>query len=718
LIERISSYLILFIFLFSCSKDSGGSSAIEATPPVVKYTISSSAQTGGSVSSTGGSFIVGQVITITATAEKDYQFTGWTGVDSSENPLTITVNSNQTIQANFKKKKYPLIINIKGNGTVTEELVSTTRSTEYEAQSVVRLTPNEREGESIFLKWTGDITGTDNPIEVTIDEPKTVTATFEFAVYNGVVGKWVIKKEKEGGSEKILLADTEINYIIFNEDFTFEIGFNTGIVSGTFNIISNTSVVLEGYGSVDNIIADQNNQISFEIEVSSQEIGKVKQEVKAAEKDLTYDPATKTSNISLDPSSSTSSTNASSTTASESSNSSSPTLAFPKFQSNVFNFCNNQPIPSDAIRWNIYYEVSTINSLENQNDITNIEVNSLPNGINFTIENAPDSLNGSAQIAIKIGGTPNDDNLSEYNVEISAINGYTGIKESSIFKVKINSCTSSETGSVPQTTSTTTNTTTSENTSTDSNTSSNSGSISVTNVSGPDNQSAFVGSPISAVSYEIIGVTSVIGVDNIPPGVLFTNTSGTIWELSGTPTSDAVGTYSYVVYASNGSVTQTLNGSITVSTSPVTAPTNTPTPTSTTSTTTTSESSTANTLETTTTTSTNTTVSNSPSTYTLNVSANGNQDYVFSGSDFTGDISGNDPTINIKTGDTINFVVDAAGHPFYLKTVAGVGTQNVVDGIQNNGTVNGTISFTPDEGVYYYQCSLHGGMFGSIIVTD
>ena len=202
MIERISSYLILFIFLFSCSKDSGGSSAIEATPPVVKYTISSSAQTGGSVSSTGGSFIVGQVITITATAEKDYQFTGWTGVDSSENPLTITVNSNQTIQANFKKKKYPLTINIKGNGTVTEELVSTSRSTEYEAQSVVRLTPNEREGESIFLKWTGDITGTDNPIEVTIDEPKTVTATFEFAVYNGVVGKWVIKKKKKVDQKK------------------------------------------------------------------------------------------------------------------------------------------------------------------------------------------------------------------------------------------------------------------------------------------------------------------------------------------------------------------------------------------------------------------------------------------------------------------------------------------------------------------------------------
>ena len=734
MIKKISSYLILFIILLSCSKDSGGSSAIEATPPVVKYTISSSAQTGGSVSSTGGSFIVGQVITITATAEKDYQFTGWTGIDSSENPLTITVNSNQTIQANFKKKKYPLTINIKGNGTVTEELVSTSRSTEYEAQSVVRLTPNEREGESIFLKWTGDITGTDNPIEVTIDEPKTVTATFEFAVYNGVVGKWVIKKEKGGGSEKILLADAEIDYIIFNSDFTYEVGLvdadsnDAIVVKGTFVIISNEKI--EFYqvtvqaeaviaGAVNDIKLDViNNTISFELDFAPKTgdfVGSIKKTVDNANKDLNYDPVTKSTITQTATSVTSSSTTNTNTTQSFTST---PTLIFPNFESNVFNFCNNQPIPSDAVTWSIYYDPSTTSSLTNQNPITNIEVSSLPNGINYAVENQPNTVNGSAEIGIKIGGTPNDDSLSEYNVEISAINGYTGLKESYLFKVKIDSCTSNESGSVPQTTSTTTNTTTSQNTSTDSNVSSNSGSISVTNVSGPDNQSAFVGTAISAVSYEIIGITTAIGVDNIPPGVLFTNTSGTIWELSGTPTSDAVGTYSYVVYASNGTVTQTLNGSITVSTSPVTAPTNTPTPTSTTSTTTTSENSTANTVETTTTTTTNTTVSNSPSTYTLNVSANGNQDYVFSGSDFTGDISGNDPTINIKTGDTINFIIDAAGHPFYLKTVAGVGTQNLVDGIQNNGTVNGTISFTPNEGVYYYQCSLHGGMFGSIIVTD
>ena len=120
-------------------------------------------------------------------------------------------------------------------------------------------------------------------------------------------------------------------------------------------------------------------------------------------------------------------------------------MTFPKFQSNVFNFCNNQPIPQDAVSWFIFYDPSSITSLTNQNAITNLEVSNLPNGINFTIDNQPNDLNGSAQIAIKIGGTPIDNSFGSYQVQISAVNGYTGLKESASFNVKINSCTTTST---------------------------------------------------------------------------------------------------------------------------------------------------------------------------------------------------------------------------------------------------------------------------------
>jgi len=369
----------------------------------------------------------------------------------------------------------------------------------------------------------------------------------------------------------------------------------------------------------------------------------------------------------------------------------------------VFNFCNNQPIPQDAVSWFIFYDPSSISSLTNQNAITNIEVSNLPNGINYNIENQPNDLNGNAQIAIKIGGTPVDNSFGSYQIQISAVNGYTGLKESASFNVKIDSCTTT-------TTTTTPTTSTSQNEGSSNNTSGTSDSISVTKVSGPDNQSAFIGTPIEIVSYEIIGQTTAVGVDNIPPGVLFTNTSGTIWELSGTPTSDAGGTYSFSVYASNGTVTQTVNGSITVSAPPVTTPTTTATPTSTTSTSTNTSSTSTSTADSGTSTGTTDVAA---TTFNINVTAANSQDYTFSG-----DVAGNDPTINIKVGDTIVFNVNAPGHPFYLKTQAGVGTGDLVGGVTNNGTTNGSITFTPDEGVYYYQCSLHGGMFGSIIVTN
>ncbi len=80
-------------------------------------------------------------------------------------------------------------------------------------------------------------------------------------------------------------------------------------------------------------------------------------------------------------------------------------------------------------------------------------------------------------------------------------------------------------------------------------------------------------------------------------------------------------------------------------------------------------------------------------------------------------MSGNDPNLTFKVGDAINFNVSAAGHPFYLKTVAGTGTGDTISGLDNNGTTNNTISWTPTAtGTYYYQCSLHGGMVGTIMV--
>ena len=217
-IRKLLLILSLIVFI-ACSKDSSSSIEITQAPPVIQYTLSVSAQSGGTVNNEGGSYVQGSTFSVTATPDSDYEFTGWTGIESSENPLSISVNSNLTLQANFKKKTYPLTVNIAGNGSVKEEIVSTSKSTDYEVGTTIRLTPIPIADETIFLKWAGDLTGDDSPVEITVDQPKTVTATFEFAVYNGVVGKWKVKKDKAGTSKNF-----EIDYIIFNSDFTYEVG--------------------------------------------------------------------------------------------------------------------------------------------------------------------------------------------------------------------------------------------------------------------------------------------------------------------------------------------------------------------------------------------------------------------------------------------------------------------------------------------------------------
>jgi len=99
--------------------------------------------------------------------------------------------------------------------------------------------------------------------------------------------------------------------------------------------------------------------------------------------------------------------------------------------------------------------------------------------------------------------------------------------------------------------------------------------------------------------------------------------------------------------------------------------------------------------------------------YTIDVTATGMTDYTFSG-----DFVGSDPAIGIKIGDTLIFNVNAPYHPFWLKTIAGIGTGDSVS-VSNNGTGGGTIVWVPTEvGTYYYNCEYHEEMTGSISVSS
>ena len=108
-------------------------------------------------------------------------------------------------------------------------------------------------------------------------------------------------------------------------------------------------------------------------------------------------------------------------------------------------------------------------------------------------------------------------------------------------------------------------------------------------------------------------------------------------------------------------------------------------------------------------------------TYNISVSAQSSSNYLLSGSDQNGNVSGNDPSISAKVGDTFSFDVNSPGHPFYLINVSNGGTNsnNLIDGVSNNGASSGTISWTPTTaGTYYYICEYHPSMLGTITITE
>lgn len=106
--------------------------------------------------------------------------------------------------------------------------------------------------------------------------------------------------------------------------------------------------------------------------------------------------------------------------------------------------------------------------------------------------------------------------------------------------------------------------------------------------------------------------------------------------------------------------------------------------------------------------------------YTINVTSSG-FDYILSGTDRNGVVSGTYPELAFNNGDRVKFNVDATtttNHPFYIKTVTGAGTGNQAPGAVRTTTTTTTIEWTTQTaGTFYYQCSIHENMNAPIVIS-
>ena len=105
-------------------------------------------------------------------------------LESETNPVEINIDRPKSVRATFKKLSYELRVLKQGEGTFTEEIINTSKSTDYEYETTVRLTATPEEG-SDFIEWEDSGATTElNPFDIIITEPKVITAVFEYDLFN------------------------------------------------------------------------------------------------------------------------------------------------------------------------------------------------------------------------------------------------------------------------------------------------------------------------------------------------------------------------------------------------------------------------------------------------------------------------------------------------------------------------------------------------------
>ena len=91
--------MVLALIVAGCGGGGGGAEQEVSVPPVI-YSVSISAEDGGSVDTSGGNFEAGSVLQVSATADEGFIFTQWSD-GSTENPRQLSVDSDISITAEF-----------------------------------------------------------------------------------------------------------------------------------------------------------------------------------------------------------------------------------------------------------------------------------------------------------------------------------------------------------------------------------------------------------------------------------------------------------------------------------------------------------------------------------------------------------------------------------------------------------------------------------------
>ena len=217
-----------------------------SSPPLYSLTIEA---TNGTVTKNPNqlTYLSGSTVQLTPTANTGYTFTSWSGgATGNANPLTVTMDANKTITANFTVIAHSLTVTAV-NGLVVKNPDQVT----YNYGSTVQLTATANTGYT-FTSWSGDTTAVTNPLTVTMKANKNITANFTINAYtlnvtavNGVVVKNPSQLTYNFGTIVQLTATPDAGYVFssWSGDATGIISPKSILMNGNKNVTANFTLL-------------------------------------------------------------------------------------------------------------------------------------------------------------------------------------------------------------------------------------------------------------------------------------------------------------------------------------------------------------------------------------------------------------------------------------------------------------------------------------------
>ncbi|MCK4299780.1 MAG: hypothetical protein KAX80_09610, partial [Planctomycetes bacterium] len=158
-------------YTLSLGKTGSGSVTVDGTPRALPWS---------------GPFTPGAMVILEAVPDPGCEFEGWSGDASwSGSTLVVTMDANKSITANFSEGA-GLTLTVSQTGAGSVEVDGTTVSVPWSGQfdpgSTVTVEALPEVGWE-FAGWSGDASGSSNPLTVMMDADKSITANFSDVVY-------------------------------------------------------------------------------------------------------------------------------------------------------------------------------------------------------------------------------------------------------------------------------------------------------------------------------------------------------------------------------------------------------------------------------------------------------------------------------------------------------------------------------------------------------